>query len=64
MKNIWNWIVSREGRKRIYTISLAVIPLLVFYGAISEQAAPLWIALIGSIVSPVMALTHMTPEEQ
>ena len=57
------WVVSRYGRKWVYTVSLALIPLLVFYGVISEDSAPLWIALIGAVVAPVMALTHMTPVE-
>lgn len=59
--NIWNWVTSRDGRKWLYTVSVALIPLLVFYGVITEDAAPLFIALVGSIFAPVMALTHMTP---
>jgi hypothetical protein len=59
--NLIDWIVSRDGRKWVYTLSLALIPLLVFYGVISEDSAPLWIALVGAFVAPVMALTHMTP---
>lgn len=59
--NLKEWIVSRDGRKWVYTVSLALIPLLVFYGVISEDSAPLWIALIGAVVAPVMALTHLSP---
>lgn len=59
--NLKDWIVSRDGRKWVYTVSLALIPLLVFYGVISEDSAPLWIALIGAVVAPVMALTHLSP---
>lgn len=62
--NIINWFTSRDGRKWVYKICLTIIPLLVFYGAISEQAAPLWIALVGSILAPTMALTHMTPKDK
>lgn len=62
--NIINWLTSRNGRKWIYSVCLTIIPLLVFYGAISEQAAPLWIALVGSILAPTMALTHLTPEDK
>ena len=58
-----DWFVSREGRKWLYTVSIAVIPLLVFYGTISEEAAPLWIALLGSVLAPVMALRNLTPVE-
>jgi len=44
-------------------VSLAAIPLLVFYGVISEDAAPLWIAFAGAVIAPVMALSHLTPED-
>ena len=56
-------LMSREGRKYIYLVSLAVIPLLVFYGVISEDAAPLWVALVAAVVAPMTALTHLTPKE-
>jgi len=63
MSKIWNVITSREGRKSLYVISLAVIPLLVFYGVITEDAAPLWVALIASVLAPSMALAHMPPKD-
>lgn len=53
--------LSREVRKWIYGISLAAVPLLVLYGVIDESAAPLWVALIGAVVAPTLALTHLTP---
>jgi hypothetical protein len=42
-------------------VSLAVIPLLVFYGLVSQDAAPLWIALVGAVVAPTVALNNITP---
>lgn len=63
MNKAWKIITSREGRKSLYVISLAVIPLLVFYGVITEDAAPLWIALVASILAPSMALAHMPPKD-
>lgn len=56
-------LMSREGRKYIYIVSLAVIPLLVAYGVIDEEVAPLWVALAGAVIAPVVALTHLTPKE-
>lgn len=56
-----SWLLSREGRKYTYIVSMAVIPLLVGYGMIDESAAPLWVALVGAVVAPAMALTHLTP---
>ena len=63
MNNIWKKLTSREGRKSLYLISVAAIPLLVFYGVITQDAAPLWIALVGSILAPSMALAHMPPKD-
>jgi hypothetical protein len=63
MNNLVIKLMSREGRKYIYIVSLAAIPLLVFYGVISEDAAPLWIALAGAVIAPVMALSHLSPED-
>lgn len=56
-----NWLLSREGRKYTYIVCMALIPLLVGYGIIDESAAPLWVALIGAIVAPSLALANLTP---
>jgi hypothetical protein len=61
--NLLKKAMSREGRKSIYLVSVAAVPLLVFYGVISEDAAPLWVALVAAVVAPMTALTHLTPEE-
>ena len=53
--------IPREVRKWLYGISMSVMPLLVMFGVITEQAAPLWIALVGSILTPAMALNNLTP---
>lgn len=56
-----NWLLSREGRKYTYIVCMALIPLLVGYGIIDESAAPLWVALVGAIVAPSLALANLTP---
>jgi hypothetical protein len=63
MEKLFSKLMSREGRKYVYLVSLTVIPLLVFYGVISEEAAPLWVALVAAVVAPMTALTHLTPED-
>jgi hypothetical protein len=63
MSELLKKLMSREGRKYIYIISLAVIPLLVAYGVIDEEVAPLWVALAGAVIAPVVALTHLSPKE-
>jgi hypothetical protein len=56
-----NWLMDAKNRRHLYMVSLAVIPLLVFYGVIAQEAAPLWIAIVGAIVAPSVALNHITP---
>ncbi len=63
MHNLLTYLTSRSVRKSLYLVSLAAIPLLVFYGVITEDAAPLWLALVGSILAPSMALAHMPPKD-
>ena len=61
-----NWILSREGRKWVYSVALALVPILVLYGVISRETAPAWLALVAAflgVASPVMALTHLTPKQ-
>ena len=61
-KKLLNKLMSREGRKWLYGIALTVVPLLVAYGVIAEDAAPLWVALVGSLLAPTLALSHLTPD--
>ncbi len=55
--------LTRDVRKWLYGVSLAAVPLLVAYGVLDEAAAPLWIALVASVLAPTLALTHLTPED-
>lgn len=54
--------VPANVRKWVYGVSLAAIPLLVAYGIVDESMAPLWVALIGAIVAPALALANVTPD--
>ena len=58
-----NKYLTRDVRKWLYGVSLAAVPLLVAYGVLDEAAAPLWIALVASVLAPTLALTHLTPED-
>lgn len=58
-----DWLKDSKHRKYLYMVSLAAIPLLVFYGVVSQDAAPLWIALIGAVVAPSVALRNITPND-
>lgn len=56
-----NWLADSKHRRHVYLVCLAVIPLLAFYGVITQESAPLWIALVGAVVAPSVALNHITP---
>jgi hypothetical protein len=58
-----NKYLTRDVRKWLYGVSLTAVPLLVAYGVLDEAAAPLWIALVASVLAPTLALTHLTPED-
>lgn len=45
-------------RSWLYAIVTALIPLLSAYGVISDQTAPLWIALTGAILATGTALAY------
>lgn len=42
----------------LYGIITALVPLLIIYGVLDEQAAPLWLALAASILGTSTALAH------
>lgn len=54
---IFYWLTPAL-RRTIYTVALAVLPLLSYYGILTEAVAPLWASLIGSILVPGIALAH------
>ncbi len=56
-------IIPRQTRLYIYNISLALIPLLVTLGFITEAIAPFIIALTSAILGLGTARAHLTQEE-
>lgn len=59
-------LIPPSVRSWLYGIATAIIPLLSAYGIISEQNAPLWIALAGALLATSTALAYRptrTPKE-
>ena len=56
----FNWLTP-QVRTWIYRVIIALVPLLIIYGVLDEQTAPLWIALAASILGTSTALAH-TPK--
>ena len=56
-------IFSAATRRWIYGIAVVLIPLLVAYGAVDENIAPLWLAVVGAILVPGLALANVNPNE-
>jgi len=55
---------TRHRRRWIYGISMALGPLLVFYGVVEESAWPLWVAVIQQVLVPAMALNFVPAGEE
>ena len=58
-----DWFTAKR-RRWIYGISMALGPLLVFYGVVEETAWPLWIAVIQQVLVPGMALNFVQGDEE
>ena len=53
--------MNADQRDYLYRIGTAVVPLLIYSGALTEATAPLWLALFGAVLSAVpyvVALRH------
>lgn len=57
-------LLTLRGRRWLHGIALAVLPLLVAYGIISEESATLYVALIGAILVPSIALNDANKTER
>lgn len=57
-----NWLTP-QVRGWLYGVLTALIPLLITYGVVDQQSAPLWLALAASILGTSTALAH-TPLRQ
>lgn len=57
-------IIPPRGRQWLYGIAAAAAPLAIAYGYVTEQQAPLWLNLVGSVLF-IMALgnTPVRPSE-
>lgn len=56
--------VTRRGRTWLYGIALAVMPILIAIGIVTEEIAVLWATLIGAILVPGAAIHEQTKHEQ
>ena len=48
-----------DVRRWVYGVAIVAMPLLVFYGVVSESAAPLWVAAVGGILVPGLAVANV-----
>lgn len=52
-----SWLTP-QARGWLYGVLTALIPLLITYGVLDQQTAPLWLALGASILGTSTALAH------
>lgn len=48
-------------RRWIYGVATAVLPVLVAYGVLDGERAPLWVAVAGAFLVPGLAFVHTDP---
>ena len=61
LKNALNKLTSRKGRIWLYSTGLAVIGLLVGYGALTNETASLWSALLAPLLG--LAIANVPAED-
>lgn len=42
-------------RKWVYGVAVALMPLLVYYGYVAEEAAPMYVSVVGAVLVPALA---------
>lgn len=52
------WLTP-EVRRWLYGIATALVPILVVYGVIEASTAPMWVALVASVLGTGTALAHV-----
>ena len=55
---------SEQKRAYMYRVGVAVVPVLVAYGAINERDAALWLGLLGAVLGLGMAAMNTSTEPQ
>ena len=61
MNNIIKKLTSRKGRIWLYSTGLATIALLVGYGALTNETATLWSALLAPLLG--LAIANVPAED-
>ena len=54
-------LLTPAVRRWVYGIAIAVLPLLIAYGVLDDQSAPLWAALVGAVLVPSLAVANVQP---
>ncbi|QXN76710.1 hypothetical protein [Mycobacterium phage Maco7] len=49
MTKFWDFIKSDKFRLYFYSVCVAVMGLLVYYGIVEAEAVPYWLTLLGAI---------------
>lgn len=60
-------LMTRQVRKYLYGVTIALVAVLVAYDVISGDAAPIWLALAAAVLgiaAPVTALNHLNPKPE
>ena len=53
-----DWLTP-DVRRWLYGIATALVPILVVYGVIESSTAPMWVALVASVLGTGTTLAHV-----
>lgn len=62
-EDVYRPVIPASVRTWLYGVLTAAIPLLTAYGFISEQNAPLWVALGGALFGTATAFAYRPTRE-
>lgn len=55
---------SPPVRRWLYGVCLALVPVAVIYGILTDEEAAVWLGLAGALLSSATAITHVQDERQ
>lgn len=56
-------VLTPNRRRWLYSVLMAVVPLLTFYGALSDQEAALWAGMVATVLGLTTAVAHVPSPE-
>lgn len=63
LNGVFRRAMSPTGRRWLYGVLMALVPILTFYGALTEQEATLWAGMVATVLGLGTAMAHVPAPE-